>query len=300
MNKDPSQMRERIAYDLFREMGVRTARTAYARLWVNGEFQGLFVLVEQLDGSFTDRHFDPEGGDGNLYKEVWPMHDTEQPYVDALQTNEEAADVSGMLAFAADLAAAGDESFLETLGRWTDLESLWSYVAVDRGLSHWDGITAWYCVGGAGAECFNHNFFWYEEEGQDRLWLVPWDMDHSITPSPWETFYDVPTWREEVADCTPIAIFSGVGVRAPACDPLIERIGRIGEPGWAAAGARFLDGPFGEQKVLDTIDSLEDQIAEIVAEDPNGPGSADFGAGVGELRRLVPELRAAFEAEIGR
>ncbi len=304
MNKDPSQMRERIAYDLFRESGVRTARTAYARLFVNGEDLGLFVLVEQFDGSFTDRHFDPEGGDGNLYKEVWPMHGAEQPYVDALQTNEEVADVSGMTSFAAALAAAGDETFLDVLGEWTDLESMWNYVAVDRGLSHWDGITAWYCVGAGGAECFNHNFYWYEQESQDRMWLVPWDMDHSLTPSPWETYYDVPAWLEQVDDCSPTEIWPGVGVRAPSCDPLIDRIGRMGggsgKGGWAEAGGRFLDGPFAEAKVLGTIDALEAQISDIVADDANGPGLTDFGAAVDELRALVPQLRARFETEIGR
>ncbi|HTM20145.1 MAG TPA: CotH kinase family protein, partial [Kofleriaceae bacterium] len=91
MERDPSKMHDALGYGLFRGAGIYTARTAYARVVVNGELLGLFAVVENLDGRFTaDRFRAIDGGDGNLYKEVWPVHDTEQPYLDALKTNEDA------------------------------------------------------------------------------------------------------------------------------------------------------------------------------------------------------------------
>jgi len=262
---------------------------------VNGEDQGLFVLVEQLGGRFTKRHFAGEGGDGNLYKEVWPTTLDRQPYIDALQTNEETADVSGMVSFAGALAAASDDQFMDTAGAWMDLDTLYAFLAVDIGISHWDGIVAWYCSWGV---CTNHNYYWYEESESRRMWLLPWDMDNAFVPSPLEVTWSVPRWNAPVDSCDPLPIFLGIGARPPTCDPLIERLGRLGFDRYAAAAQTFLDGPFQPDAVLAQIDHLHDQIGEIVANDPFGPGADVFETSVDDLRANIPTLRARIEADI--
>ncbi len=64
MNVDPSLMRERLGYWLFRQMGVPAPRAVHVRVLVNGELAGLFVNVEQIDGRFTRSRF--ADGKGNL------------------------------------------------------------------------------------------------------------------------------------------------------------------------------------------------------------------------------------------
>ena len=64
-------LREGVGYGLFRDAGVVAPRTAFAWLTVNGKPQGLFVVVEEIDDRFVAANF-PDGGEGNLYKEVWP------------------------------------------------------------------------------------------------------------------------------------------------------------------------------------------------------------------------------------
>ena len=91
-NLDPSLMHERLGYWLFRSMGVEAPRSVHARLVINGEFIGLYALTEQIDGAFTDYHFDDK--DGNLYKEVWPLNMNGEPMdspslISALKTNED-------------------------------------------------------------------------------------------------------------------------------------------------------------------------------------------------------------------
>ncbi|HEU5058313.1 MAG TPA: CotH kinase family protein, partial [Kofleriaceae bacterium] len=95
--RDPSLMHEVVGYRLFRDMGVPAPRASHATLTVNGEHQGLFVLVEEVDKEFLQDHFADD--EGNLYKSVWPQHDGPEPYLEALHTNEEEGDVSDMLAF---------------------------------------------------------------------------------------------------------------------------------------------------------------------------------------------------------
>ena len=44
-------------------------RAVHARVYINGEYHGLFAAVEQVDGRFTANRF-PDSGDGNLYKQL--------------------------------------------------------------------------------------------------------------------------------------------------------------------------------------------------------------------------------------
>lgn len=63
MHWDPSNMRDVIAYGLYRAAGVPAPRAVHARLVVNGDDLGLFSMVEDIDGEFVQDHFrDRDGG----------------------------------------------------------------------------------------------------------------------------------------------------------------------------------------------------------------------------------------------
>lgn len=294
MHADPSKLREALAYSLFRDSDVHAPRTAFARLVVNGELLGLYVLVEQIDGRFTRERF-PDGGEGNLYKEVWPVAQTAQPYLDALKTNEdENPSVDKMVRFATALANATDETFEATLEEWTDVDMLVRKMAVDRAIDHWDGIVAWYCPGPV---CFNHNYYWYESTTEDRVWLIPWDVDRSLdAPPPIRTIYGMPDWDETTA-CDPITIFFGIGGRPPHCDPFI---GRMADQLWdryAAASRVLLDGPYSTTAVNPKLDRWGALIADAVEEDPHLDTST-WQAAIVELRANIAELRSLIEAKL--
>ncbi|MFF5290369.1 CotH kinase family protein [Paractinoplanes globisporus] len=67
MYNDPSQMREAIAWALLRRIGIPSARHTYARVAINGGYQGLYSLIEQVDRSFLRERFGANNR-GNLYK----------------------------------------------------------------------------------------------------------------------------------------------------------------------------------------------------------------------------------------
>ena len=80
--KDPSMLREKLAYDLFRSQGLPASRCAFARVYLavvdarptdgdepekpKEEYLGLYTMVEHVDEAFLDEHFG--GHAGNLYK----------------------------------------------------------------------------------------------------------------------------------------------------------------------------------------------------------------------------------------
>lgn len=297
MEKDRTRMHEAIGYKLFRDLGVAAPRTAYARIIVNGELIGLFAVIEQIDGRFTRERF-PDGGEGNLYKEVWPVYATEQPYLDALETNKnESPSADRMVRFQDAVAKAGDAGFAEVIEAWIGADYLMRYMAVARLVDSWDDIVAWYCV--PGQPCVNHNYYWYESTAEDRLWLIAWDLDHSFEePSPVRTKYGMPDWDAVDADCAPIDIFLGIQGRAPACDDFIRRMATQLWDRYVDESQALLAGDFSIAAMNARIDALSALVDEAVAEDPNGITVAQWQAAVEELRATVVAKRDHVAAKL--
>ena len=292
MSRDPSHMKERLGYDLFRAAGVPAPRATHARLVVNGEDLGLFALVEAVDGEFVEDHFGAvDGGEGNLYKEVWPVHAEAAPYVAALETNAATPRVERMVRFAGALAGADASTFGGVIDAWTDRPTLVSYLAVDRLIDHWDGFVGWYC-NPSGTSCGNHNYYWYEETGRDRVWLLPWDLDNTMmVPSPIRDGYGMPDWSASPSDCALRPIFLGFYGRPPACDRFTALAYQVLGDAYRARTTALLAGPAAPGVQEAQIDALEALLAPEVAADPYGPGVERWRQAVADLRADLPVLR---------
>ena len=258
MNQDPSMLRERLAYSLFREMGIAAPRAMHARVNINGKFEGLFIAVEQIDGRFTRSRFG-DGGKGNLYKEVWPMHDSPDVYQAALETNE---DDSPVLERIVNFAAAVKQGSAAVEGH-LDRAYMARYLAADRVMANDDGSAHWWCLaigqgnnpGGVG----NHNYYWYEEELAGRFWLIPWDTDSSLGAT---NFVRVlPEWRTKA----PCMCAGNPPQRPTSCDPLFS-IWAEWNTDYESAVDEFLSGPFASSRVEDKIARWSAQIRPAVAE----------------------------------
>jgi len=267
MNNDPTQLRERLGYHLYGSMGVPSPRAVHARLLINGEFAGLFALVEQIDGRFTRYHFDD--GKGNLYKELWPLRSNGLPqtnfsYLSALKTNEdENPSVDLIATMAQEVADASETELQSVIEKWMDIDQTIAYAAVDRTIRNDDGAFHWYCNG---FECEPHNFYWYEAPNEEKLHLIPWDLDHAFINiiSAQNEVTNIPDgWGETRNDCEPFGsgFLSLVKQRSAACDKLTA--------GWASyedlyeqKRTAFKEGPFAATNVDALLDAWQAQITE--------------------------------------
>ena len=87
--RDPTLIRERLATELFEQMGMPSPRMSHVDLWVNDTHLGLYTQVEQVDKTFLSRHFEDE--DGNLYKPLLPSAYLDWTEEDLLKQREEQA-----------------------------------------------------------------------------------------------------------------------------------------------------------------------------------------------------------------
>ena len=301
MNNDDSQLRERVGYALFREMGVPAPRAVHARLLINGEYNGLFALIEQVDGRFAKHNWDDD--DGNIYKEVWPLHMDgypldEQTYAAALETNEELGDVSLMREFGSALETAESESEIQQVIRtYMHLDEALAYCVVDRMIRHDDGPFHWYCD----QVCTNHNYFWYEEPNNKKLHLVAWDLDNAFEnilgdANPVTPIAD--EWGETRNNCEPFTYgFFFLRQWSASCDKLTG--------GWASFETEydgikqdFKAGPFSQAAINEKVTRWSEQIEQATLEANQLHGDAvTLNAWDRAVDRLLEEI--AFQRENG-
>jgi hypothetical protein len=293
---DPSQMRERLGYWLFHSMGVPAPRSIHARLLINGKFVGLYALTEQIDDRFAQYHF--EDGSGNLYKEVWPLDSNGKAreasvFLEHLKTNEDHQSGSALIhTFAQELQKAEDSEVPGVLSQWTNIDEMISYAVVDRTIRHDDGPFHWYCQGNT---CFNHNYYWYENPTEQRLHLIPWDLDSTFqnirsARNPITVIAD--DWGEITADGKPFMHGPlNIPQRSAAADKLIGGWVRF-EDEYERHMARFMNGPFSKEKV-DHL--LHDWIAQIRPATLEASKAHKDAVSMEEWERAVADLRTQLD-----
>lgn len=281
MGQDDSMLRESLGYSLFRDMGIPASRTAHARLLINGQLEGLFVLVEQIDDRFTRTRF-REGGRGNIYKEVWPTYDDLSVYEAALENHTSTPQVQRMYELHEAVETDADE-----LAKHIDREYMLRYLAVDRVIENDDGIFHFFCgspaQGNNPGPWGNHNYYWYEAEAASRFWLIPWDLDFVL-----EGRIDNQVQPEWTVDAPCVCANALYGRQRPAsCDPVVQHL-----RAWAADYDQkvdaFIAGPFAAEPVDAKLDQWIATIRDAVAE-ASGLNGAPTIAG---WERAVATLRA--------
>ena len=272
-NLDKSQLHDRLAYWLFRSMGVNAPRAVHARLMINGKYSGLYSLVEVIDSAFDNYNFDDTGG--NLYKEVWPLTykgtaNNEQAFLNALRTNEdENPSVELIKSFGERLEKASNQAEINNIiSEYMDIKKIISLAVVDRMIRNDDGWYHWYCFG----DCGNHNYFWYEEPTNKKINLIPWDLDNAFeniegNNNPVTPIAD--KWGETRNDCKPFPFGPAFIYQwSASCDKLIG--------GWASyekeyeqIKKEFVSGPFSKAQVDALIDEWVAQIRDATVEATN-------------------------------
>ncbi len=169
-------MFEGIGYKLFNLVGIPSPKTHWIHLRIidgateyvsqyDGDFWGLYLVIEQMDGRFLDEH---ELLDGNLYK---MDTNADNGYSDRNNQGPMGPDdYSDVDSFVTSYKTTPSTSW------WTtnvDVNSYFSYRTVVEGLHHYDI--------GAGK-----NYFYYVDPVTDVWEMLPWDLDLLFDDDQWD------------------------------------------------------------------------------------------------------------------
>lgn len=266
---DSSFMRDRLAYGIYRDLGVPAPRSAHARLYVNGDYKGVYEVEEPVKKEFAKHRWGEKAG--NLYE--IERHDPslyswlgEDPaaYVPSLfipKTNEVGGDYRDVVGLC---DALNNAPLAERAGRLDagvmNLDGFISYVAVTKALVNFDSIAGdWGC----------RNHYWYHRAGTGKLEVIAWDVDKSFGATGWRgpdrTYESI--WR--LMDLTPATAWIP---RDPAARQL-----------YLAKVERVIDGPLAG--VGPRADAIYAQIRDAVYADPyKGITSGQFDAAVAAVK----------------
>jgi hypothetical protein len=170
-NNDPSQMREYLTTLVYRELEVPVARAGYSEVYINNEYMGIYLNVENIDDEFIDRRFGNE--EGNLYKCRWGTTleksiNAYDPDFFELKTNETINDRSKLEELINLLNEKDDGNWNEAIQTIFDVDLYLRQLAVEAMVGHWDGYS--YNI---------NNFYLYENPETGKIVFVPYDMDNT-------------------------------------------------------------------------------------------------------------------------
>ena len=183
----PSGIHETVAMGFLTRLGIPAPREAHVRLYVRGEYIGLYALVENIDKDFLARIYGAIGedtqNDGWLYEfswqEDWRFTDFGTdlaPYKLRFEatTHESRPDEDKYRKIQELITLANqtpEDRFVEVIGPRFDLPGFIRFVAAQAFLGDTDGFLGAFGI---------NNFYLYRLENQDKHVLIAWDTDNTF------------------------------------------------------------------------------------------------------------------------
>lgn len=181
-HNDPSIIRSKLCFDLFRDAGITASRASHAQVYINGIYYGLYVSVEHIDEEFIQKNFFDDSGnlwkclypadlkylgsDPNLYRNV--MHDAVTSAYE-LTTNEESGDYSRLAKLIDIISNTPAGAFPDSIEKYLDVRRVLEYFAMNTLVGGWDDYRS-----------LMNNYYLYHILSEDKFTLIPYDYDNTF------------------------------------------------------------------------------------------------------------------------
>ncbi len=263
-HNDPTIMRSKVMWDILRRWDIPAPRANHVRVYINGNYYGLYINVEHIDEEFVLSRFG--NNDGNMYKCLWPAdlayrgpdpdsyklwNGTRWTY--ELTTNEEENDFSDLAAFIGVLENSPDGSLVCDLDALFNTYDYLKVMVAQIFCGDWDGYL------------YNkNNFYLYHNTLTGTFEYIPYDVDNTFGIDwfgiDWAS-RNIYTWQP-----------GGTEVR-----PLYDRL--INNPVFRKQFSRYAEQLINSTLDIDSlkqaIEKRKEMIAPFVTDDPYYP--LDYG-----------------------
>jgi len=179
-HNDPSVIRSKVCWDVLRKMEIPAPRSNHVRVYINGNYYGLYISVEHIDEEFIKSRF--TYNDGNLYKCLYPanlnylglnpdLYKLEQGdrRVYELKINKEADDYSDLAHFINFLNNTSNTDLKCDLDVVFNTYDYLKVIAADVLFGNWDGYI------------YNqNNFYLYHNTSSGKFEYIPYDEDNTL------------------------------------------------------------------------------------------------------------------------
>ena len=161
---DPSFLREYLAYEILNNLGSPTPLCSFAKLSVNGEFYGLYKMVERTDTHFTERIFGTTDVLNHYEAETGSTLASEESLknFNLLSGNDE--EFNELKTLVNTLSELNEENYKE-IENILDVDSVLQYIAGNVACGSYDSYLS--------MKSQNYEFVQYN----GKLYMIPWDYN---------------------------------------------------------------------------------------------------------------------------
>ncbi len=296
---DPGLIRTRISSDLFSRFGVPASRANHVRLYINSEYRGVYMNVENVDKIFVQTRFGNNGG--NLYKcnyvseqadlvfredERYDLAGNGTTYEMAVSRNTR--DYSDLAEFIDILNNTPDHEFVPALEKAFHVEGFlrWMVVSIHNG--SWDD----YLWNGS-------NYYLYHNMETGKFEFIPYDFDLSFGIG-----YGAEQW-----DTRNVYRFQHPNLPRPLATRILGQ--KEYRNLYSALLSEYLDRIYPPTLLEPRIDGWKNMISSAMEEDLYR--TLDFGWDIKDFHRsydeglgghvrmgLKPFIRSRYEATLGQ
>lgn len=180
MLQDSTLAKNALAYQLFAQMGVPAPRLSYARLSINGEYWGVYQVVEEVEMPYVKNRLGEN--DGHLYEYSWvDQYNFEQrgegrdsdytPEPFELKNNTKNPNPAPLVGLVEAINHTSDDAFWTELSPYGDPRQWLSFLAVETMIDDHDGLLGDWGMNG---------FYLYNYARSTKFAVLPWDKDWSF------------------------------------------------------------------------------------------------------------------------
>lgn len=254
---------EPVVTDILRDHGVPAHRCNYAKLYVNGEYRGVYANVERIDESFIENHLPDAGGPLFKVDEGGPgcnlqfLGDDPALYARtfAAKTKSATKDPARLVEFIKLINETEPKEFAKALESKMEVDDFLRVTAVMLFSGAFDQLTGWN----------PHNYFLYHDGKRDRWRYLPWDLDVGFCETAFGRIRVLDDWHA----AWPVP-------RTGAPNPLLERV--VADPAllgrYRKLARKILDESFEPDRLCGVIDAKYRLIRDDLKADPFPPRRA--------------------------
>lgn len=179
---DPTMVREKLFYEIWEKAEMPQRGAAFAQLYINKEYMGLYTNMEEIDKGWLERTYG--NNEGNLYKCTWPadlayLGDDQEAYKKIMNnpleraydlvTNEQEDNYKRFVLLLKTLNQPVDEAFADKINAILNVQSVLKSYAIDVATGNWDDYF------------YNkNNFYLYDNPVTGKFDFFTFDTDNSL------------------------------------------------------------------------------------------------------------------------
>ncbi len=183
-HNDPTMIREKLFYDIWKKAGMVERRTAFVKLFINGSYYGLYTNLEEMEKEWLTRVYSKTSG--NLFKCTFPAdlvyHGPDQQIykelqnttvtggrVYELQTNKSQDEYAGLVELITVLNQPSGGAFAAAIPAVLNVDHFLKALALDVATGNWDDYSY-----------NNNNYYLYENPADSTFDFITYDPDNTF------------------------------------------------------------------------------------------------------------------------